>query len=606
VNGEVLPTLRLEPAPDQPEADLSVRIGDLDPPPGGEPIRFLQHGVVVATAAAPGPWAAGVVVTVASAALRRDLSLAGMVRDEVHARALAAADQAHRTLLAQAFQALTRNGPRAWTPAERYAIARALALWAVPLDEARRELWVFPMLRAGPEPFHVTLRELEARARQRGALRYLRGSSAGLSPAAVQRELDTLWCHDLALIQALAAQLGLPALDVREELSVPGSLAPGRVHWIRLGVLPALLLAVLAGVGYVIYRNLEEGFHDRYPGIEACRSEDGEASEKVAEKLEAQAGHLPLVGDQVRACRTRACNTGLWPSCVRLAEMWLRGESGDRDPAEAHRILQWVCDRRQADACVRVEEAYVRLSPEGRAAVVAEESRRCRSDGDTRACARAGLRRLLGLGVPEDAAAGGREVGIACSRGYVVACLAADLAQSPEYSDPSLGWWIGPALRSHCQRGQVRACERLGAVKVGSASEPAQAEDAGALLEQGCRAGELSACRWLARHHLMEKRKDDGLEILGRTCLRGDVRSCDELGPLLLAEDVEALGSPQLREALARACAGRGYRSCQVLSRVLREGLGGAPDRARAAALASQACLGGITDSCEPAKPSRP
>ncbi|MEM6992747.1 MAG: hypothetical protein AAF721_19690 [Myxococcota bacterium] len=192
--------------------------------------------------------------------------------------------------------------------------------------------------------------------------------------------------------------------------------------------------------------------------------------------------------------------------------------------------------------------------------------------GDAKACANWGVMFEQGLGTRPDAFAAYAHYEEACALGSVEACASQGvLAMQGRGTDKDPDY-AAKLLRAACKADVPRACGRLGH-----------------LLEIGATSA---------------RRSDTTVaDLYGRACDHDDARSCLWLGDYLRRPRGAQRPQPiAAADAYARSCDGDEPEACLRLAELYAAGEGVPADRARAHALAQQACGAGLSLGCATAQ----
>ncbi len=163
-----------------------------------------------------------------------------------------------------------------------------------------------------------------------------------------------------------------------------------------------------------------------------------------------------------------------------------------------------------------------------------------------------------------------------------------------------------------CSGGVGKACYFLASAHELGRGAPKDPDKASALIAQGtpriiaaCEGGEAESCSILADMYMIGKGVEKSeakeqatraraTEMYGRECDAGDASSCFMYGgDLVSAKKGEAAA-----KVLTRGCDAGDAASCSLLGGMYDEGFGVKADPARAKALWTKACKGGISAAC--------
>jgi TPR repeat protein/serine/threonine protein kinase len=334
----------------------------------------------------------------------------------------------------------------------------------------------------------------------------------------------------------------------------------------------------------------------------ACEATASPYCRYHAELLGRADGDAETIDDAYR----RGCDDGDEHACQRLL---LREEARGLDAAKLASREQKSCDGGRAAACTRAGDVVERTSSKNDAARAAELYRKGCDGGDSLGCAYQAIQLETGRGVARDATKAAAAFGKA-AKGIESAC-----AEAHGLECVALGWMrdrgkgvaIDPVRavadqRRACDAGVPSGCNNLGALHAlgrGVGRDPQEAER---LFRRACDAKEPAGCNNLAvmRSGVVTTLRTDprGVVVFKLSC--ADVLSvgCSGWGEELAVGEGVAAEPAAARKLLEQACDAGELHACVNLGGLVRSGVAGEPDAARAATLFERACGRGNAGAC--------
>jgi TPR repeat protein len=189
-----------------------------------------------------------------------------------------------------------------------------------------------------------------------------------------------------------------------------------------------------------------------------------------------------------------------------------------------------------------------------------------------------------------------------CSAGDAASCATLAVLHRDGLGAPKDGAKAAALAGRACGAGVITGCRVFAAAKLGGEGIAKDPKAALALLEQACQAGDGLGCVDLGVARLADRKlASDAQHAFRRACYGGgEAEGCAWLGAL----QAEGRGGLPRNAKLAapifeKGCKEGSMRACNSLGALYKAGKGVKRDRARAKALALQACTGGYAPACK-------